>query len=85
MDDIPKSVILALLFITLLISVLGAWTVLDSMNSKQRVTYIRQFKSSDSGMVSLTVLDPNAPIPPPKVTQATGEVAITVYEPQGGK
>lgn len=85
MEDIPKGIIIVLLIITVLISVLGTWTVLDQL-SEVRVQQVVKPSGSPTGTaeVSITVLDPNAPKAPPKTSSATGEVAITVLEPPRG-
>ncbi len=84
MDDIPKSIILVLLFITVLISVLGAWTVLDKMNSVQ-ARQVVIMNGDDNAKVSLKVLDPNALALPRPQPQDSGIVSLVVMEPPGGE
>jgi len=83
MDDIPKSIILVLLFITVLISVLGAWTVLDKMNSVQGRQVVI-FNGDANGKVGLAVQNPNGQqqaLPP----QDSGLVSLVILDPQGGE
>ncbi len=82
MDDIPKGIILVLLIITVLISVLGTWTVLDQVNSLKGAQPVIQEKSTSSAQVAIKIIDPNAPRPEPKTAKATGMVAIKILNPE---
>ncbi|RLE43073.1 hypothetical protein DRJ48_01950 [Candidatus Woesearchaeota archaeon] len=86
MDDIPKGIILVLLIITVLISVLGTWTVMDQL-SEVRVKYVPQGKTVDGAEISLRVETPHEQVPePPKEVDTSAELSITILEPRkGGK
>jgi hypothetical protein len=78
MDDIPRSVILVLLVITVLISVLGTWTVMDQLSSaKVPVQVQKPGDNSGSAYASLTLMDPNAP----KATESGAGYASITYQP----
>ena len=82
MDDIPKGIILVLLIVTVLISVLGTWTVMDQLTG-MRVPYTPQEKASAKGIVAIKLIDPDAPAPPPpEPALATGDVALQIIEPE---
>jgi len=60
MEDIPKGVILVLLIITVLISVLGTWTVLDQISSTH-VQYVGEDKPIANARIGIMVNDPLTP------------------------
>ena len=55
--DIPKRVILVLVVLTIVISVLGTWTVMDAVS---RAPEYKAPKSVSTGTVSLEIIDPYA-------------------------
>ena len=74
-DDIPKRVILVLLILTIVISVLGTWTVLDAVSTARP-----KAPSKAQANVKLGILDPNTvpEEPAPKESTAQGVVGITI-------
>lgn len=54
MKDIPKSIVVILLVLVVVISVLGTWTVLDEIE-KNKLTP----QSSGTGQVRLNILNPD--------------------------
>jgi amino acid transporter len=82
MDDIPKGIILVLLIITVLISVLGTWTVLDQVNSMRAVQPTAGPKSSATAQVGITIIDPDAPRAVREPSLATGRVSLMILNPE---
>lgn len=69
-EDISRNTLFVLVILTLLISVLGTWTVISQINA---VPSTHQATSqSGSGEVSFSL----APPPPPATDGATGRVAF---------
>jgi len=54
MKDIPKSIVVILLVLVVIISVLGTWTVLDEIE-KSKITQ----QSAGTGQVRLNILNPD--------------------------
>ncbi len=88
MEDIPKSVILVLLVITVLVSVLGTWTVMDQLSGSKIQVDVQPAPSIVAGgKVSFTPIDPNAveegydPLP---VKGTGGYVSLGFEEPKEG-
>ena len=80
-EDVPKTIILSLLILTVLISVLGTWTVLDKVNDV-RVQYAVEDQHTDNGNVRIGFLDPNdVKEEVPSSAAATGNVVIGFMEP----
>ncbi|MFH1399341.1 MAG: hypothetical protein ABIG95_04495 [Candidatus Woesearchaeota archaeon] len=77
--DIPKRVILVLVVLTIVISVLGTWTVMDAVSRSS--TY--EPKSVAKGTVSLKINMPPGS-EPPQQTQDNGMVSIKILENKGG-
>ena len=75
-EDVPKTIILSLLILTVLISVLGTWTVMDRLNDV-KVNYVDDSGKTSEGQVSYKVIDPND-IP----ETPTGKVTFTFDEPK---
>ncbi len=72
---IAKNAIAAILIVTILISMIGTWAALSSMNGNgYREAPIKQDTSKASGKVSLDL------VPPPAPAVATGEVALNLVE-----
>lgn len=69
--DISKTTVTILVLLTLMISVIGTWTVLSEVNN---VKVVKQ-ESSSVGKVSLTIQGPEEPAP-----SATGRVALNLLE-----
>ncbi len=84
MEDIPKGIILVLMIITVLISVLGTWTVLDQLTSI-KVHYLAPevHKNTAAGYIQLTYAGPEQQ--PPRETSATGYITLIYEQPEGGK
>jgi hypothetical protein len=59
-DDVPKTIILSLLILTILISVIGTWTVMDRLNNV-KVQYVKTSpeESVSEGRVKLNVINPD--------------------------
>ena len=81
-DDIPKRVIFVLLILTIVISILGTWTVLDAVSSAQP----RALPSTAEGNVNINILPPNSAQqkPAPQSSEAQGVVGLTILEQKGG-
>ncbi len=70
-EDISKKTIIVLVILTLVISLLGTWTVLNEVKNIRKTT---EDKSSAQGNVKLTIL-PNEITKSQEQTSATGAVA----------
>ena len=86
MDDVPKGIILVLLVITVLISVLGTWTVLDQVSTLREVQPAAAEAPPKQAQVGIKIIDPDAYEKPVKpVAPATGMVGLQfIEEPKGG-
>lgn len=73
-QDIPKKVILVLLILTVVISVLGTWTVLDAVSSA------RIEQTSSQGQVTIGVLAPNPAPPEPLVSDSQASVGVNIIK-----
>ena len=51
--DVPRRTVMVLLVITIIVTALGAWTVLDRMSYSQA-------EPKSAGQVSLTIIQPDA-------------------------
>ncbi len=75
-QDISRSAVIILVILTLAVSVIGTFAVLDQLNA------VSQPPSSSHGNVRLTIIDhgrhPAAPAP----SSSGGEVALTILEPR---
>ena len=71
--DVSKKTVLVLLVITVLVSVVGTWTVLNSLSSSN-VEWTAQSQPA-GGEVSLNVIAPAAPMEP---SIETGNVVFNV-------
>ena len=61
MEDIPKSVILVLLVITVLVSVLGTWTVMDQLSGSNIPVEVQSAGETPvGGRISFHPIDPNS-------------------------
>ena len=75
MEDIPKSIIVILLILTVVISVLGTWTVLDEIEkSKMKIVEVGQ-----NGQVRLNIL-PNPTEKSKQESFASGKVSLKILE-----
>lgn len=70
-ESISKSTILVLVILTVVISLLGTWTVLNEVNSVKVITPESSKDSTSSGEVRLTVIEPPEPV------QSTGQVVLS--------
>jgi hypothetical protein len=78
--DISKRTVLVLLILTLVISVVGTWTILSQPTTIYKTTEIHQ---SPGGKVSVGILDgPPAPATPaqPAVGDSDGQVSIKILK-----
>lgn len=71
--DISKTTITVLVLVTLMISVLGTWTVLNELSN---VKTTQQAPSSSSGEVKLNIVSTGQNVP--DQTGATGRVSLTI-------
>jgi len=69
--DISKNTLFVLVILTLIVSVLGTWTVLNNLNAPS----VASQASSETGQVQLVVA------PPQTANDATGQVVFNI-EPQ---
>lgn len=74
-NDVSKRTVMVLLVITVLVSVIGTWTVLNSMSSSAPEWSVE--KPADQGQITLgvdapTVKQPSGPV------ETTGNVALSV-------
>ena len=76
-DDVSKNTVMILLVLTILVSILGTWTVLEGIvNTRSAATQIQQAESNiASAQVSLTITEP------PKPAAATGMVVFNIQNP----
>ncbi len=72
MKDIPKSIIIILLVLVVVISVLGTWTVLDEIE-KSKV----KPSSSSTGQVRLQILNPDQD---KQESLGSGKVSLEILE-----
>jgi hypothetical protein len=75
-EDVPKTIILSLLILTVLISVLGTWTVMDKLNS-MKVNYVSQ-QHPAQGKVMFKFAEPSHK----EASPATGKVVFKFEEPK---
>ena len=73
MKDIPKSIVIILLVLVVVISVLGTWTVLDEIEKNKVLP-----QSSATGQVRLQILNPNQQTGPKSV--GSGQVSLEILE-----
>ena len=75
--DISKRTVLVLLILTLVISVVGTWTILSQPSSIELTTYDNGY---DDAKVKVSVLDgPPTPIEPTTVNEG-GQVAVKILK-----
>ena len=72
MKDIPKSIVIILLVLVVVISILGTWTVLDEIE-KSRITQ----QTTGAGQVRLSILNPDQEKPE---TMGSGKVSMNILE-----
>jgi len=70
MDDIPKSIIIILLILTVVISVLGTWTVIDEVEKTKAA------QNPAIGQVRLNILGN----PEQKSSYGSGKVTLNILE-----
>ena len=58
--DIPKATIAVLLVLTILVSIIGTWTVLESISIKE-ATPIEKTVPTSEGNIRLSIEDPSEP------------------------
>ena len=79
--DISKRTVLVLLVLTLVISVVGTWTILSQPTTIYKTTDISG--SDDAGKVSVRIWDGSTTAPAePKVSDEGGQVAINIIKPE---
>ncbi len=71
--DVSRTTIFVLVILTLLISILGTWTVLSQLNA---ATPVAADRTTASGQVSFEIT------PPPVTAAATGQVAFEIKNPE---
>ncbi|MFH1589198.1 MAG: hypothetical protein ABIB43_01380 [archaeon] len=71
-ESISKNTILVLVVLTVVISLLGTWTVLNEVNNMDTTVPEDSTEGQGTGQVKLTILDPNE-----GVVGATGKVVFT--------
>ena len=69
-EDISKNTIIILVILTVVISLLGTWTVLNEVNKIKFTSPEVERESLSSGKIILT-------IDPPEEIKATGQVVLT--------
>lgn len=72
-DEISKNTIIVLVVLTVVISLLGTWTVINEVNNI-KLTSQTLNKGTQSGQVTLTI-DPSPP--PIEKIEATGQVVLS--------
>ena len=72
MGDIPRSVVIILLILVIIISILGTWTVLDEISKTKSAAGTDQ--STATGKVRLNILAPSEAEP----SHATGRVVLDI-------
>ena len=55
--DIPKATIAVLLVLTILVSIIGTWTVLESISIKESSSFEKRVKTT-GGDVKLNIIEP---------------------------
>ena len=75
-NDISKRTVLVLLILTLVISVVGTWTILS-----QPTTIYKTIKigAPESGKVLLNIAPPEAP-QPPAIAKDGGKVSVNILK-----
>ena len=76
-EDIPKMVILVLLVLTIIISALGTWTVLDAV-SRAQPSMVPESRTRGDVMINILPTEPGAE--EPQASDAQGVVGLTVVE-----
>lgn len=56
MEDVSKTTLAILLILTIILSVIGTWTTISTLN---KVSYKEQQKNNNNGIVSMTIAKPN--------------------------
>jgi hypothetical protein len=76
-EDISKNTLLILVVLTIIISLLGTWTVINEASNVNKVTYDidNSGKSSTTAKVALDVQSKPTP------AQTTGKVILNIVEP----
>jgi hypothetical protein len=59
--DIPKATIAVLLILTILVSIIGTWTVLESISVKE-ATPIEKIVGASEGNIKFTLAEPQEPV-----------------------
>ncbi len=76
-EDVPKTIILSLLIVTVLISVLGTWTVMDKLNS-MKVKYVSEQQPAQ-GKVMFKFSEPRVR---KEASPTTGKVIFKFEQPK---
>jgi amino acid transporter len=77
MKDIPRSIVIILLILVIVISVLGTWTVLDEVGKTKSTTYTQP---TATGKVKLNIIAPEEREP----SQTTGKVILNIGGNENG-
>ncbi len=72
--DLPRNVIIVLVILSVIISILGSWTVMQETRRLQTFGIVKG-SSSDTGTVSVTIADST-----PRTSSVTGKVAVEILE-----
>jgi len=70
MKDLPKSIVIMLLVLVVVISVLGTWTVLDEIEKTKLAK-----QTTATGKVRLNILNPEQ-----KNSMGSGKVSLNILE-----
>ena len=74
-EDISKNTLLVLVVLTILISLLGTWTVINETAKARAYAPTATGEASAQGRVSMTVK------PVPEAVMTTGHVTVTIINP----
>lgn len=74
-EDLPKSIVVILVVLAVVISILGTFTVLTEINRLNNAP-VQQGTSSQNAKISLQVIDPNAP----SGIKTTGKIIFQVLK-----
>lgn len=79
-EDVSKNTVMILLVLTVLVTILGTWTVLEGIHTtKIAASNIQHMESTpiQEAQVSLEIKKPMVPA-------ATGQVTLNIEKPEGG-
>ncbi|PIN78825.1 hypothetical protein COY26_00910 [Candidatus Woesearchaeota archaeon CG_4_10_14_0_2_um_filter_33_10] len=70
--DIPKATIAVLLVLTILVSIIGTWTVLESISQGEKIP--GEMTSTSQGNINLNIEKPHEPVK----TDDTATIMLTI-------